>query len=71
MRINSRIASFVDRWRTVRRHVVATGFVWIEKEQNQVGPQPEILLDPRTSRGHSIDVAAKVAHYPFQDRSMG
>ena len=28
---------FRDRGRTERRHVVATGFVWIGKEANQIG----------------------------------
>jgi len=32
---------FLDRGRTVRRHVVATGFVWIGKEANQVGESGE------------------------------
>jgi hypothetical protein len=30
-----------DRGRTERRHVVATGFVWIGKEANQVGESGE------------------------------
>jgi hypothetical protein len=32
---------FLDRGRTIRRHVVATGFVWIGKEANQVGESGE------------------------------
>ena len=32
---------FLDRGRTERRHVVATGFVWIGKEANQVGESGE------------------------------
>jgi hypothetical protein len=32
---------FLDRGRTVRRHVVATGFIWIGKEANQVGESGE------------------------------
>lgn len=32
---------FLDRGRTARRHVVATGFVWIGKEANQVGESGE------------------------------
>jgi hypothetical protein len=32
---------FVDRGRTERRHVVATGFIWIGKEANQVGKSGE------------------------------
>jgi hypothetical protein len=32
---------FFDRGRTERRHVVATGFVWIGKEANQIGESGE------------------------------
>jgi hypothetical protein len=32
---------FLDRGRTERRHVVATGFTWIGKEANQVGESGE------------------------------
>jgi hypothetical protein len=32
---------FLDGGRTKRRHVVATGFVWIGKEANQVGESGE------------------------------
>jgi hypothetical protein len=32
---------YLDRGRTERRHVVATGFVWIGKEANQVGESGE------------------------------
>lgn len=32
---------FLDRGRTEQRHVVATGFVWIGKEANQVGDSGE------------------------------
>ena len=32
---------FLDRGRTERRHVVATGFAWIGKEANQVGDSGE------------------------------
>ena len=32
---------FLDRGRTERRHVVATGLVWIGKEANQVGESGE------------------------------
>lgn len=28
---------YLDRGRTERRHIVATGFVWIGKEANMVG----------------------------------
>jgi hypothetical protein len=34
-------AQFLDRGRTDRRHVVATGFVWIGKEANRVGETGE------------------------------
>jgi len=34
-------AQFLDRGRTERRHVVATGFVWIGKEANRVGESGE------------------------------
>jgi hypothetical protein len=33
---------FLDRGRTERRHVVATAFVWIGKEANQVGESGEV-----------------------------
>jgi hypothetical protein len=32
---------FLDRGRTERRHVVATGFVWIGKEANRVAESGE------------------------------
>ena len=32
---------FLDRGRTERRHVLATGIVWIGKEANQVGESGE------------------------------
>lgn len=32
---------FLDRGRTERRHVVATGFAWIGKEANRVGESGE------------------------------
>ena len=32
---------FLDRGRTERRHIVATGFVWIGKEANMVGESGE------------------------------
>jgi hypothetical protein len=32
---------FLDRGRTVRRHVIATGFAWIGKEANQIGESGE------------------------------
>jgi hypothetical protein len=34
-------ADYLDRGRTERRHVVATGFIWIGKEANQVGESGE------------------------------
>jgi hypothetical protein len=47
---------FLDRGRTERRHVVATGFAWIGKEANRVGesgePHPLISITEQfTSRG--------------------
>lgn len=32
---------FLDRGRTERRHVIATGFAWIGKEANQIGESGE------------------------------
>lgn len=32
---------FIDRGRTERRHVIATGFIWIGKEANQIGESGE------------------------------
>jgi hypothetical protein len=32
---------FLDRGRTERRHVIASGFAWIGKEANQVGESGE------------------------------
>ena len=40
-------ARFLDQGRTERRHVVASGFVWIGKEANQVGESGEV--DPISS----------------------
>lgn len=44
---------FLDRGRTERRHVVATGFVWIGKEANRVGDSGEsdpVMATPITFR---------------------
>jgi len=45
---------FLDRGRTERRHVVATGFCWIGKEANRVGESGE--ADPVRSAVHEFAV---------------
>jgi hypothetical protein len=49
---------FLDRGRTIRRHIVATGFAWIGKEANQVGESGE---------GHPIRSATE----QFNSKGLG
>ena len=54
---------FLDRGRTERRHVVATGFTWIGKEANQVGESGEadpIMLS--VANYHASPILSSIAH---------
>ena len=51
--------SFLDRGRTERRHVVATGFAWIGKEANRIGDS-----------GESNPVDSTVQHFSHSSPSV-